>query len=267
MSKKEENAKRAAEWIEQISASNSYMQSIENAKSHVKIFREKLFTKDDEDYIVSISKKAVHNTECIIKQATTHEVLNELYLNNAEPSVCVLDFASFYNPGGGFMKGSYAQEESLCAVSGLYPILSSLDIYGERKKREHVPPTYSDELIYVPMVPFSEADGYPTASYMCDVAVIAAPNCNRVPVTKADTVPTAIRYRLESVFVHAYLEGCHTLVLGAWGCGVFKNDPTVIANTFKMLQKKYDHVFEKIVYAVPNEKLYNIFNKVLFAEG
>ena len=42
-----------------------------------------------------------------------------------------------------------------------------------------------------------------------------------------------------------------TLILGAWGCGVFRNEPKDVAQLFKkIIAEKYAGAFKKIVFAV-----------------
>ena len=72
-------------------------------------------------------------------------------LNKQNGNVTCLNFASAKNPGGGFLNGSQAQEESLARSSTLYPTLLKNEIYYtiNRQNRSSL---YTDHMIYSPKV-------------------------------------------------------------------------------------------------------------------
>jgi uncharacterized protein (TIGR02452 family) len=60
-----------------------------------------------------------------------------------------------------------------------------------------------------------------------------------------------MRTRIEKVLALSVLHGNDTLILGAWGCGVFQNDPAVIAQLFKdVLTTTFKNQFKKVVFAI-----------------
>ena len=99
-----------------------------------------------------------------------------------------------------------------------------------------------------------------------DVISCAAPNCNRVPISKMDKVDEAIKERLKACFIIPFLKGCRTIVLGAWGCGAFRNDPVLIARTFNALISRYGGLYDNIIFAMPNEDFFKIFTDEIKAE-
>ncbi|OON66915.1 TIGR02452 family protein [Hymenobacter sp. CRA2] len=149
--------------------------------------------------------------------------------------VGVLNFASARNPGGGFLGGSQAQEESLARSSGLYPCIAQ---FGELYQHNaHLNGLYSDYLIYSPGVPVIRHDAGQWLEQPYRIDVITAPAVNagalrrNHPELLSELVPT-MRRRIRLVLGAAVRHGCEALVLGAWGCGVFGNEPAQVAQLF-----------------------------------
>ncbi len=66
--------------------------------------------KAEKAYIVVSGKRSLEAAEVYAKQGK---------------KVCVLNFASATNPGGGVVNGSSAQEECICRCTTLYPCLNT----------------------------------------------------------------------------------------------------------------------------------------------
>ena len=98
---------------------------------------------------------------------------------------------------------------------------------------------------------------------LTDVISVAAPNMNRVSAEDMDAYYKAIKNRIEAIVCLPYINGCEVLILGAWGCGVFKNDPNVIAAAFKEAINKYGRVYKRIIFPLPNVKMKEVFEKCL----
>ena len=185
----------------------------------------------------------------------------------------VLNFASAKNPGGGFLNGSGAQEESLARKSGLYACLNSKEEYYQRNKKAGNS-LYTDNMIYSPRVPVfrDRDDQLLDSSY--HVSILTAPAVNKRAVKRTEPellskVRTTMDKRIEKVLKVALHKGHVYLVLGAWGCGVFGNSSEKIAELFKKNLKKYYNSggFEEVVFAVldrsPNEKTFKTFKRIL----
>ncbi len=204
---------------------------------------------------------------------TKIEVVNETTLNAGRTNfesgkqMGVLNFASARNPGGGFMNGAQSQEESIARSSSLYP---SIDQFSEMYKhnRKHKTYLYSDYMIYSPeVVVFKDDSGNLLESpYFMDVLTSPAVNVSAMPTNakKAyDQVEETMLRRMDMMLALFVEKRCDTLILGAWGCGVFRNDPKKIANYFHQYISeggKYDGVFEKIVFAVLDRNKSGIFD-------
>ncbi|MFH0243442.1 TIGR02452 family protein [Streptomyces sp. HK10] len=151
--------------------------------------------------------------------------------------VAVLDFASARNPGGGYLNGAQAQEEALCRASALYVCLLRAPGYYEHHRAERSP-FYSDRVIHSPGVPVfrDERGALLEEPFQAGFLTSPAPNAGviarRAP-EEAGRVPGALLVRAERVLEVAAAQGYRRLVLGAWGCGVFRNDPAVVAGVFR----------------------------------
>ncbi|MBQ3369028.1 TIGR02452 family protein [bacterium] len=185
--------------------------------------------------------------------------------------LCVLNFASATNPGGGVVNGSSAQEESLCRVSTLYFTLDT----DENRERFYKPhkmshdPIHNDDILYTPdIVVFKTDSATPermpeSAWFNCDVITCAAPNLRENPVNRYnngdgrerlllsdDELVSVHRKRDRRIFDVAVQNKVDVLVLGAFGCGAFRNSPTVVADVMLSLAKEYEHAFKTIEFAV-----------------
>ena len=193
------------------------------------------------------------------------QVINETTLSaaarltkaNGNANVLALNFASAKNPGGGFLKGSQAQEESLARASGLYPCIAQMQAMYDAN-RQFRSCLYTDNMIYSPGVPVfrDDRDQLLEAPYL--VSFVTAPAVNAGVVRRRGTenvgrIEDVMRGRIEKVLSLAVIHHHETLVLGAWGCGVFRNNPRDVARWFG------DHLtgnglfsrsFKKVVFAV-----------------
>lgn len=167
----------------------------------------------------------------------------------------VLNFASAKRPGGGYLNGSVAQEEDLCRVSALYySIKNQSEFYKQyTEKREKVySGIYSDYMIHSPKVVFFRDDDYNLLEkpYFASVLTCAAPN-NSNNIFEPNILRNVLERRIDYILAYAWDCGYEHLVLGAWGCGVFGNDPKVVAGIFAdLLYGKYKDCFEEVIFSV-----------------
>lgn len=196
------------------------------------------------------------NTMVELTHESTLAAAKRLYEAGSR-DVCCLNFASAKNPGGGFLNGSQAQEESLARSSGLYACLTNnMEMYQYNKSQNSS--LYSDYMIYSPNVPVFRNDegelleNFYLTSFITSPAVNVGALKNNRPAEEPFILET-MRIRLAKVLAIAYQYNHKTLVLGAWGCGVFANDPKVIAGLFaEFLGDKgiYRSCFKHIIHAI-----------------
>lgn len=178
-----------------------------------------------------------------------------------EGKTAVLNFASYKNPGGKFLDGSMAQEESLCHCSTLYPVLSYNNEYYDYNRSKLNKGLYTSAALYSEDIVFM-SDGL--VDVKCDVITCAAPNYSVIRrygnATKQENTQ-CLKNRIEFVLSVAAANNVDTLILGAWGCGVFGQDPREVAELFQNALEKYN-CFKKVVFAIPPGYNYNMFAAV-----
>lgn len=167
----------------------------------------------------------------------------------------VLNFASAKNPGGGFLDGARAQEESLARGSALYRAIERSPMYAFH--RSHGDAMYTSWMIHSPDVPVfrDDATGWLLeAPYACAFLTAAAPNAGVVlqrDYSRRGDVERVMRERVDRALAIMAHHGHRHLVLGAWGCGVFANDPEVVADQFaRAIDGPFAGVFDEVVFAV-----------------
>ncbi|UJR82604.1 TIGR02452 family protein [Sandaracinus amylolyticus] len=186
---------------------------------------------------------------------TTITVANETTLvgakrlHDAGHRVAALVFGSARNPGGGFLGGSEAQEESLARASALYACEEGSPFYEHH--RAHRAPYYSHHVIHAPDVPVlrDDAGTLLESPWPCTFLVAAAPN--RRDLDPDEETAPVMAERIARILDVAAAHGHRTLVLGAFGCGVFRNDPVEVAGLFATaLEGSHAGVFDEVRFSV-----------------
>ncbi|MFE2759326.1 MULTISPECIES: TIGR02452 family protein [Streptomyces] len=192
-------------------------------------------------------------------------------------AVAVLTYASARNPGGGYLNGAQAQEEALCRGSALYATLLRAPEYYARHRAERSA-LYSDRVIHSPGVPVFRDDRgrFLDAPFTAGFLTSPAPNAGVVRARepeRAHLVPAALASRAERVLEVAAACGYRRLVLGAWGCGVFRNDPAEVAGAFHTLlagRGRFAGHFEQVVFGIlergPRFPVRDAFTRVFAAQ-
>lgn len=168
----------------------------------------------------------------------------------------VLNFANAIHPGGGFLNGAHAQEESLCRCSTLYQSLSSVEASEMyRYNSENRFAVDSDYMLLSPNVcVFRDSDcNFIENPYTVAVWTMPAPNLKgRARNTEQSEIDCVMKERLRKFFYAAARNGYRNLVLGAWGCGAFGHDAKIVAGYFKeiLIEEKYCEFFDNIIFAV-----------------
>jgi len=193
-------------------------------------------------------------TRIVVTAETTVAALLRLNGESGGHLGC-LNFASAKNPGGGFLGGAEAQEESLARSSALYPCLLAARDYYDSNRACHSS-LYLDLVIWSPAVPFFRDDrGSLLASpTLASVITAPAPNAGAVALNepqKVSEIESTLKRRAAFVLAIAAEKGVRRLVLGAWGCGVFRNDPRMVADAFSsLLAGEFADVFDQVIFAI-----------------
>ena len=243
--------------------------AVQVAKSATKLYA-------PEDY-PEISGSEQGQTGSVIKitKHKTFEAAMNVHSSNPTWKIAVLNFASATNPGGGVKTGSSAQEESLCRCSTLYPTLVQdwlWRAYYKKNKDAH-DNLHTDACIYSPQVIICKTDeDYPNRMpekdwVSVDVITCAAPNLRQRPGNMhnpaAGAKPVSVTpeelytlhlNRAKHIMHIAAAHSVDTLILGAFGCGAFANDPNVVARAYKDAltdpRTHYGSYFKLIEFAI-----------------
>ena len=255
------NVKIFEDTIESINNNDVLLSSVENSMK-----AQKLYLETDEIEISDMDEK---QCKTVVSMKRSFEAASS-YARDGK-KVCVLNFASSTNPGGGVINGSSAQEEALCRCSTLYPCLNVKEFWDGfyHPHRNAGDPLYNDDIIYTPGITVFKSDvSYPKKMlskdwYQVDVLTCAAPNLRHMPsnymnpfagnkpanIEDSDLMKLHLK-RIEKIFKAAIENGAEVLVLGAFGCGAFCNPPELVAKAFKNIQDKYGRYFDTIEYAI-----------------
>ena len=168
--------------------------------------------------------------------------------------MAVLAFASFTNPGGGYIQGYLGQEATLCADSYLYNVLDKQrKWYGENRRRNINCELYRNRALVVPAVRFERKHVHAYA----DVIVAAAPNAKRARQeyrVSDDALLDALRDRIRFVLAICDELGREKLVLGAWGCENNGFDAEAVAELFRKELASGDFKVKQVFFAVPSTR-------------
>ena len=225
----------------------------------------------EHQYVVAESEKAIKKpeehrfdtpAEVIVSQRRSFEAAKKY----SDKRVCVLNFASSTRVGGGVTTGAGAQEECLCRCSTLYFAIGD----NETKKKFHdthyrqlksgrLNSLYNDDCIYSPGITVFKSDiELPKLMpenewYNVDVITCAAPNLNsrydNISIKDKD-LRELHKKRARRILDIAVSEGEDVIILGAFGCGAFRNPPQIVAQVFAEVMQDFLCHFETIEYAV-----------------
>lgn len=222
-----------------------------------------------EGEVIPKADKSIYTepAQVIVSKKRSYEAASEY----KGQKVCVHNFASATNPGGGVTRGANAQEECLCRCSSLYFCLDTKTMWDGfyMLHRNAQNPIHNDDIIYTPGVTVLKED---TANpklmpeqdwYGVNVITCAAPNLRARPsnaynsgdgnkaIKITDEELLALHEkRLRRILEVAVLDGNEVVILGAFGCGAFSNNPKVVAQAAKNVIADYMHVFKTIEFAV-----------------
>lgn len=197
--------------------------------------------------------------------------LHKLY---PQSKIAVLNFANSVHAGGGVTSGSSAQEESLCRTSTLYPLLHNNvmhDTFYEHHRLLETPKA-SDTLIYTRDVIVCKSDEdlpkrLDKGQWLTlDVVTMAAPDLRNISMQDAVLYAYHVKRAMHMLTVCAH-EHVDILVLGAFGCGAFRNNPAIVAMAYQNVLSVFPKLFKHVEFAVYCKETdlenYNIFKSTL----
>jgi uncharacterized protein (TIGR02452 family) len=196
------------------------------------------------------------NPSIVVTDETTQVAAYRLVKGEGCGDLVLLNFASARNPGGGFINGAKAQEEDLARCSGLYRcLLQQPEYYDVNRAEESL--LYTDHLIYAPKVPWFRTRSRNLLDEYFLASVITAPAPNAGQLYRRDpnagaAIERVLRQRAGYVLAIAADQGHRSLLLGAWGCGVFQNDPAMVADAFGqwLESPRFQGCFDRVTFAI-----------------
>ena len=203
------------------------------------------------DSPLSTQSQSRYRTAITVENATVLDVGRRLAEGGP---VAALNFAAAGHPGGGFLAGARAQEESIARSSGLFHAIDGRRMYAFHRKRAD--PMYSDWVIYSPDVPVFRTDDGCLLERPWNLSILTCAAVNGVEMERhaphrMRDVPAVMRQRTARVLTVAVAHDVRHLILGAWGCGAFGLDTHMMAGIFhEALAGRFDGVFEDVVFAI-----------------
>ena len=278
MSTAQERIEIFQDTLELIRTNEALSASIPIAKKKTTLFYED----DYPDFGVS----KIKDTIVTISGDRSYQAAMRLHRENPEAKIAVMNFANAFHAGGGVTRGSGAQEECLCRTSTLYPLLyrktlrdTFYKLHNDRNSSKA-----TDSLIYTEDVIICKTDEdlpkrMPQEDWVTvDVITIAAPDLRdksniHAPLVNGGTYMNDAELfgyhvkRAIHMLTCAAAKGADILILGAFGCGAFQNNPEVVARAYKTALQEFPRLFEKIEFAVycppGNSRNYDVFTKIL----
>ena len=189
---------------------------------------------------INITKKVNNKTKFKVEDNIIHtgtiDCIISLRQGGESGNIVALNFASATTPGGGYLNGSTAQEESICRASMLYPCLTkNMAMY--KLNRQNYSPLYSDRMMYSPNVPIIRDDNGKLLDGPLLASFITSPAVNRKVASKMfikdKTINKAMDLRIRKILSLALENNPSVIVLGAFGCGVFGNKKEVVYKIFE----------------------------------
>lgn len=217
---------------------------------------------------------AAASTKEEVEDTTIYEIHKETTLVGCKSlvdegyNVLALNFASARNPGGGFLKGSNAQEESLARASGLYHCIHDSEMYGVNEQRAYQTKyMYTHMMIYSPNVPVFRDDQDELILQPYKISFVTAPAVNATEASKRsvglETLNKVMTARIDRILGIAKHYGHDALVLGSYGCGVFGNSIQDVGEIFcELLTGKYAGSFKKVVFSVLGDHDYDTLTTI-----
>jgi len=237
-------------------ASVDIKEDLKNAVDNTVLFRPDAFPNIEDETEKIKNEKEPKKPIIEITDETTISAARRLVVDEGFNDVVCLNFASAKNPGGGFLSGSQAQEESLARSSGLYPCISQMkEMYDYNWANKTC--FYSDYMIYSPKVPVFRNDNNKLLDEAFSISFITAPAVNAGVVRERereniDKIHSVMINRIKKILLIAAINNNSAIVLGAYGCGVFKNKTEDVAEYFRKVlhEDVYKQLFDRITFAI-----------------
>lgn len=232
-----------------------------------------VYKSDNKNFVDSFIKEKLSLENLIVMDRTTNDSIESWSSVEDISKIIVLNFASAKNPGGGFLKGRRTQEEQLCYTSMLYKsLITKMKDYYEVNRNNLRDGLYNNIAIYSKRVPFIRNSKYDLIRpLLADVVTCPAVNRREAEFNSVSNAEILFEmYNRCNLVIETIMENLEdncVIILGAFGCGAFKNNPSQVANIFKLLLNNYRDIIIKrnviVEFAIPKGPNLNVFKEIL----
>ena len=197
----------------------------------------KLYSAEQISQLPKVTPTSNKPVRIILRNQDTLEAAFELHQHRMEHEkpVLVLNFANPHRPGGGIRAKPGTQEEHLCVKTTLLCSLETEEAWpfyqtnldcGTQAQTDSILFSPNTMVIRKPDLLLRE-DPFPVA-----IMTVSAPIASRMEESELPNLENILNHRIHGMLQAAATEGYSRLVLGAWGCGNFGNDPELVARLF-----------------------------------
>lgn len=249
-----------------IAAINNGMADVNSTQKNTCLFRE------DASQLIKwrSAKRARRNAapaEINVLPLTTLEAAKDLHTQSPHKRIGILNFASATKPGGGFLSGARAQEESIARSSTLYVSLTTATArpFYATHAHDEKGGFYTHAMIYSPAIYIMRMDDgeWLPSQIKVDVLTCAAVNAGDVRKKNRQrdiekNIRDVMRERMGRILALFERKGARQIVLGSFGTGVFQNDVQSMAGLWNELlyapNAPFTHSFDHVVFAIPDQE-------------
>lgn len=220
-----------------VSYQKKYKDAIDNSVAN---------TTEYDDQNIDLKKTEKYSPEIILEDADT---VSSALAHRNDGTICIHNFSSYINPGGGFIRGTLAQEEAICHESTLYNVLRKCNSFYDYNRKHMNRGLYLDRALYSHSVYLIGKDD---DTLPVDVLTCAAPNrsvAKRFGVSDYQN-RNVFYQRIKFCFHIVAQEKPDVFITGAYGCGVFGQDPKYCCTVMKLLSTLLP--VKKLIFAIPN---------------
>lgn len=254
---------------------------VKEFKNTIKLSGKESYSTEDGEYVALKNIDKVISGSCFyseefsvdttntIEDTTVVDVVNAdcmeegIRLLDLGYNPAILNMANRHNPGGGVTNGAGAQEETIFRRTNLfhslYQYASYAEMYGLKKSTHQYPMDRNFGGIYSPNVSIfreCEAKGYKLMSQPREVSFITVAGINHPELdNNGMIIPELInvaKNKIRTILRIGLKHGHDSLVLGALGCGAFRNPPRHIARLFHEVieEQEFKNKYKYIVFAI-----------------
>lgn len=197
-----------------------------------------------------------------IRNETTIRAALRMVVEEGKKNVCALNFANAFHPGGGVLHSANAQEESICRSSALYySLIQKNDFYEYHKEIDTN--IASNYLIFSPDCPTWKIDNLEVLDHPFLVSYVTSAAVHNFNAQSREEIKMIHDERIKAILCCAICNGVKNIILGAFGCGAFRNSPEDVSQSFKhwLIDENLKDYFESISFSIIERRSGGLFSR------